>query len=93
MKDIVYSVKTISQLHEIIGVEKPKHPLISVIDYSKVNVVNAPQEGSFTCDFYAVNLKKYCSFMYGRQQFDHEEGTLHCIAPHICPNISKKILN
>lgn len=82
MKNIVYSVKTISQLHDIIGVEKPKHPLISVIDYSKVIVENAPQEGSFTCDFYSINFKKYCSFLYGRQQFDHQEGTLHCTAPN-----------
>ena len=81
MKNIVYTVETIRQLHEIIGVEKPKHPLISVIDYSKVNVGNAPNEGSFTCSFYSINFKQYCSFLYGRQQFDHQEGTLHCAAP------------
>ena len=81
MRNIVYAVETISQLHDIIGIEKPKHPLISVIDYSQVNVVNAPEEGSFTCSFYSVNFKKYCSFLYGRQPFDHEEGTLHCTAP------------
>ena len=81
MKNIVYTVETICQLHEIIGVEKPKHPLISVIDYSQVDVGNAPKEGSFICSFYSINFKKYCSFLYGRQHFDHEEGTLHCTAP------------
>ena len=81
MKNIVYTVETIRQLHEIIGVEKPKHPLISVINYSQVDVGDAPKEGSFTCSFYSVNFKKYCSFLYGRQPFDHEEGTLHCTAP------------
>lgn len=81
MKNIVYTVETIRQLHEIIGVEKPKHPLISVIDYSQVDVENAPKEGSFTCSFYSINFKKHCSFLYGRQHFDHEEGTLHCTAP------------
>ena len=81
MKNIVYKVETIRQLHEIIGIEKPKHPLISVIDYSRIGVENAPEEGSFTCSFYSVNFKKYCSFLYGRQPLDHEEGTLHCTAP------------
>lgn len=81
MKNIVFKVDTISQLHEIIGYEKPKHPLVTIIDYSKVNVENAPETGSFVCDFYSINFKKYCSFMYGRQFFDHQEGTLHCIAP------------
>jgi AraC-like DNA-binding protein len=81
MKDIVYRVTTINELHAIAGFEKPKHPLVSVIDYSKVNVVNAPESGSFVCSFYTVNFKKNCQFMYGRQPFDHQEGTLHCTAP------------
>jgi AraC-like DNA-binding protein len=81
MKDIVYRVTTINELHAIAGFEKPKHPLISVIDYSKVNVVNAPESGSFVCSFYTVNFKKNCHFMYGRQPFDHQEGTLLCTAP------------
>ena len=49
--------------------------------YSQVDVKDAPKEGSFTCSFYSLNFKKYCSFLYGRQPFDHEEGTLHCTAP------------
>jgi AraC-like DNA-binding protein len=68
-------------LHTIAGLNKPKHPLISIIDYSKVNVVDAPDSGSFVCSFYTVNYKKNCHFMYGRQPFDHQEGTLHCTAP------------
>lgn len=81
MKNIVYKVETIDQLHEIAGMEKPRHPLISVIDYSKVNVRDVPDSGSYVCSFYTVNYKKHCSFLYGRQKFDHEEGTLHCTAP------------
>jgi AraC-like DNA-binding protein len=81
MKNIVYKVQTISELHEIAGFEKPKHPLVTVIDYSKVAVKDTPESGSFVCSFYTVNFKKHCSFLYGRQTFDHQEGTLHCTAP------------
>ena len=81
MKDIIYKVETISELHKIAGFDKPKHPLVSVIDYSKVNVADAPESGSFVCSFYTVNFKKNCHFMYGRQLFDHQEGTLLCTAP------------
>jgi AraC-like DNA-binding protein len=81
MKNIVYRVQTIGELHEITGFEKPKHPLVTVIDYSKVNVNNTPESGSFVCGFYSVNFKKHCNFIYGRQFFDHKEGTLHCTAP------------
>ena len=80
-KSVIYKVATISQLHEIIGFGKPKHPLITVIDYSKVNVESTLEKGSFTCSFYSVNFKKHCSFLYGRQIYDHGEGTLHCTAP------------
>lgn len=81
MKNIVYKVETISELHEIAGFDKPKHPLVTVIDYSKVDVKDTPESGSFVCSFYSVNFKKHCSFLYGRQTFDHQEGTLHCTAP------------
>ncbi len=81
MKNIVYRVHTISELHEIAGFEKPKHPLVTVIDYSKVNINNAPESGSFVCSFYSVNFKSHCDFIYGRNAFDHKEGTLHCTAP------------
>lgn len=81
MNNIVYRVQTIDALHQMAGLDKPKHPLFTVIDYSKVKVADAPETGSFVCGFYTVNFKKYCNFLYGRQPFDHQDGTLHCTAP------------
>ena len=81
MKEIAYKVQTIGQLHEIAGFEKPKHPLVTVIDYSKVDLNKGPESGSFICSFYSVNFKNHCDFIYGRQAFDHQEGTLLCTAP------------
>jgi hypothetical protein len=81
MKNKIYKVETISDLHEIAGFDKPKHPLVTVIDFSKVNANNTPGSASFGCSFYSVNFKKHCSFIYGRQEFDHKEGTLLCTAP------------
>jgi AraC-like DNA-binding protein len=81
MKNSAYRVQTIGELHEIAGFEKPKHPLITVIDFSKVNVNDTPESGSFICSFYSVNFKRHCNFVYGRQVFDHKEGTLLCTAP------------
>lgn len=89
-KNIVYKVQTISELHEIAGFDKPKHPLVSIIDYSKVNVVDAPSSGSFVCSFYSVNFKKHCEFIYGRQLFDHKEGTLLCTAPEQIITFNRK---
>lgn len=77
----IYRVKSISELHAIAGFDKPKHPLITVINYSKVNAANSPESGRFVCEFYSVNFKNNCSFHYGRHFFDHQEGTLICTAP------------
>jgi len=90
MKNIVYRVQTISELHEIAGFEKPKHPLVTVIDYSKVDVNDGPESGSFICSFYSVNFKKHCDFIYGRQAFDHKEGTLLCTAPEQIITFNRK---
>jgi AraC-like DNA-binding protein len=81
MKNTLYRVETISKLHEIAGLDMPKNPLVTVIDYSKVSVDNNVESGSFVCSFYAINYKKHCSFLYGRQSFDHQDGTMHCTAP------------
>lgn len=80
-EEIIYRVKSISELHDFAGFEKPKHPLITIVDYSKVNSTNAPESGRFVCEFYSINFKNNCSFHYGRQFFDHKEGTLLCTAP------------
>jgi len=89
-KNIVYRVETISELHKIAGFDKPKHPLVTVIDYSKVNFADAPTSGSFVCSFYSINFKKHCEFMYGGQLFDHKEGTLHCTAPEQIISFDRK---
>jgi len=78
MKKVSYKVETIGDLHAIAGLEKPKHPLVTILDYSKTDAKNTPESGSFVCDFYSVNFKNHCSFLYGRQSFDHQEGTMHC---------------
>ena len=90
MKNKVYKVETISDLHEIAGFEKPKHPLVTVIDFSKVNADNTHESASFICSFYSVNFKKHCSFIYGRQAFDHKEGTLLCTAPEQIMTFDRK---
>lgn len=80
-EEIIYRVKSLADLHDFAGFEKPRHPLISVVDYSKIKNDNTPESGRFVCEFYSINFKNNCSFHYGRQFFDHKEGTLLCTAP------------
>ncbi len=77
----IYRVTSIGELHHLAGLGKPKHPLLTLVDYSKVNLQKAPREGRFICDFYSITFKNNCSLEYGRQYFDHQGGTLLCTAP------------
>jgi AraC-like DNA-binding protein len=85
----IYRVQSISELHHLTGLGKPKHPLLTIVDYSKVDARKAPEEGRFVCDFYAITFKNNCSLGYGRQFFDHQEGTLLCTAPEQVLHLKK----
>ncbi len=81
MSDIIH-IKSISQLHQLLNIEKPLHPLISVVRHTKemnLNFGNA----RFNSDLYFISLKENIkgSFKYGRNDYDFEEGTLLFVAP------------
>jgi len=81
--DKVIKIESISQLHELIGYEKPKHPLISLIDYSKTKPVISTAHLHIITSFYSINLKDgpSCKTKYGRQYYDFQEGSLVFLAP------------
>lgn len=76
-------IKSISELHKMIGYEKPKHPLITIIDYSKIKSNPEYYDVKIVTDFYIISLKSPSpkSMQYGRQYYDFEEGTMMFIAP------------
>ena len=76
-------INTISQLHQMIGYEKPKHPLITIIDYSKIKRNAEHYDVKIVIGFYIISLKSPSpkSLQYGRQYYDFEEGTMMFMAP------------
>lgn len=77
---IPYRIKSITEGHRIAGLEKPHHPLISIVDvsmFSKNSGVNA-----VIFDFYAVSIKRGCNnLLYGHQKYDFDEGLMAFMAP------------
>ncbi len=81
MSEIV-KIKSISQVHEILGYEKPKHPLVSLLDISKTDFTGIPPGTPITTDLYSIWLKdSNCAFSYGRHDIDFNEGVLVFTAP------------
>lgn len=82
MADEVFRIKSISHLHEILGFDKPKHPLISVMDVKDLKH-NPDLVGlKWSVDFYLISMKEHdCGMTYGRNYFDFQEGTMIFTAP------------
>ena len=79
----VHRLKSVSEFHELRGLPKPEHPLISVVDYSKIHT--APTDGieNLTFDYYTIALKRGVSKMYyGQQACDFDEGVLFFMSPN-----------
>lgn len=80
MADII-KIESISMFHNMLQMPPPKHPLISVVDFSKLHHFgqNSAHEGlKVASSFYAITLKhlKTGSLQYGRKQLDFQEGSL-----------------
>jgi AraC family transcriptional activator of pobA len=78
-----YPIQSIRQLHELLELPKPKHPLISVIDFSDIKCFADPALESVTYNFYCIALKKNFNGMmkYGQQHYDFDDGTMTFFAP------------
>lgn len=82
MKQIIH-LENLSQVHKGLGVEEPKHPLISVVDASKINVTKEAEGQRFTGNFYMIMMKDAdCGLHYGRNYYDFDEGMLSFFAPN-----------
>lgn len=75
-------LKNISDLSALFQQEKPRHPLITVIDFT-VTDEKEMAGSSISAGFYSVMFKNYCSnrLKYGREYYDFQEGSLLCVAP------------
>lgn len=90
MKQDIKNIKSISQLHEVFGFDKPSHPLISIVDVSKWEITEQFIGVKYTSELYTVGLKdKSCGLQYGRNTYDFDEGVLIFTAPDQVQSVSK----
>jgi len=77
-------IKSISEYHQRMGLPKPEHTLISVVDYGELRHPDkSVRPPNLMFDFYSISLKKGISgkMKYGQQQYDFDEGVMFFIAP------------
>jgi len=84
-------IQSISELHRLLGLPKPLHPLVSLVDNTAINVDrNKRLAGSYVFDFYKISYKKTKNgrIGYGQGYYDFDEGGMVFTAPHQVIHIS-----
>lgn len=81
--DSVIRIENISDLNKMLGQDEPKHPLIGIVDFSKIDFGGKGNIKAST-GFYTVMQKNMCpgALRYGRNYYDFQEGTLFFVAPN-----------
>lgn len=79
----VLRVKSVSDYHKLRDLPAPSHPLISIIDFRDIKVLEKDRNTSYALDLYSIALKRNFSgkFRYGQQEYDFDEGILFFMAP------------
>lgn len=75
--------KKVGDYHNFASLPAPEHPLISLVDYSKVVYSEDVHELRLIQDYYSIGLKRNVPYKlyYGQQQYDFDGGLMTFIAP------------
>lgn len=91
MKSILH-LKTISDLYSFFDLGHSHHPLVAVLDFSKV-FEHRNENIKIITYFYSIMFKNYCknTIKYGRKHIDFQDGSLICIAPNQVIEVDNEI--
>ena len=80
---LLFEIKSIAQQHEIMGLGKPKHPLISLRRFEDIPQMETFERVKLISDFYQIALKKQCpcKMQYGQSTYDFNEGIMSFFSP------------
>jgi len=79
-KTTPYRIESISEIHRLMELPKPQHPLIGLLDLSKLRQDTGIDAVIF--DLYVISLKRGCDKLhYGQQKYDFDEGLMGFMSP------------
>jgi AraC family transcriptional regulator, transcriptional activator of pobA len=81
---ITVIIDSVSQLHRLLELPKPSHPLITLINHSDITNIKDKENYRLVLHFYDISIKR--SFQgqmrYGKNYYDFDEGTMTFISPN-----------
>lgn len=78
-----YRIKSVNAYNRLMGLPKPEHPLINVVNFESVQQVPVDMPASMVIDYYSISLKRNFNgkMKYGQQEYDFDEGIMFFMAP------------
>lgn len=80
-----FRLKSIAELHQLRGLPKAGHPLISVVTFEGMTEMPNWDTRVLVMDFYLIamkrNFNRHMKVKYGQQVYDFDEGVLSFMAP------------
>lgn len=79
---MIHRIKTISEYHRVMGLPQPEHSLVSVVDYSSIQLPCKAGMG-FIFEFYSILIDRNFkgNMKYGQQSGDFEGGIMFFMSP------------
>lgn len=79
----IIKIDSVSELHKLMGLSKPKHPLVSLVNYNDIQYAAIENSVKAILNFYTVSIKHNadCKFNYGQNYYDFDEGVLAFMEP------------
>lgn len=80
----IQSINSVSELHNLLCLSKPTHPLITLIDHSEITSIYKEEAPNLVLNFYNISIKKSFKgqMKYGKNYYDFDEGTMSFISPN-----------
>lgn len=85
-------IASIHEIHQFLGLGKPKHPLISVFKVAREQRQMLKENFKYTLDLYQISIKGNCDYTiskYGRNSYDFQECSMILTSPNQVMEFSK----
>ncbi|MFV0467515.1 MAG: hypothetical protein ACK5MK_01170 [Dysgonomonas sp.] len=76
-----YRIQSITEIYRMMGLSKPHHPLIGIIDLEGLKDSDSGTN-EVIFDIYVIVLKRGCDkLFYGKNKYDFYEGVMAFLSP------------
>ncbi len=76
-------INSVSELHQVLGIPKPGHPLVSIVNLADLKDACLEATTSLVYNFYSICIKKDFKgkLKYGQNYYDFDEGVMTFFSP------------